>query len=166
MNLATFINFRLLAIGSKSTAIAGGPAQVDTNPIDVADQLVWQDGTGADKANKSYQMVGTIANLEVQTFDMTSGLVDAFGDAVSFTRLKAVYLRNTTAAGGSSLLVGGTVSMLPSGMTVRPGESYLRAVGDATAYAVTNNVSDALTIQNATPAMLTTFRLVLVGESA
>lgn len=166
MNLYTRVNFGLLALASKAQAISGAPTQYRTDPTTVAEQLSWLDGTGADKANQAFQYVGSIVASGADTFDLTSGQVDAFGDALSMARVKAVYLKNLSAAGGANITIGGTTGILGSGLVLRPQESVLKAVGDATAWAVVNGSSDSLTITNASASAAASYRLVLVGEAA
>lgn len=162
MNLFTRINFGLWALGSKTVTISGGPNKVQTDPISVADQLAWLDGAGADKANQSYEAVGSLAASEVLSLDFTSGLTDAFGLAISLARMKALYVKNT---GATTLVLGGTIGIIPTGMILRPGEQVLKAVGDETAWAVANGSTDSLSITNTDGATAGSYRLVVVGQT-
>lgn len=162
MNLFTRVNFGLLAIGSKTVTITGGPPKVQTDPISVAEQLQWSDGAGTDKANQSYEAVGSLAALEVLSLDLTSGLVDAFGLAVSLARVKALFVKNT---GATTLVLGGTVAIVPTGMVLLPGEIVLKATGHTTAHAVANGSTDALTISNSSSDTAGSYRLIVIGQT-
>mgnify|MGYP001014925609 CR=1 FL=1 len=163
MTVTTRINFGLSAIVAASTPVPGRPPSVKSHPVTVADQLLWIDGTGADEADLVYEQVASLSASAALSLDLTA-LEDSFGAALSFARLKAFYLRNTGSA--ASLQIGGTCAIVGSGLVLRPGEHLLKAVGDVTAYAVTNSSSDSLTITNQSGSDSASLRLVLVGASA
>lgn len=168
MTLYTQINLFLRAHASKVTNMGTGQVpQQDVSPQQVAKVLTWQTGTAADQADRSYSYVGALSGSAVLSLDLSAGgLVDAFGDSLTFARLKMAYVENTSPAGGASILLGGTLGIVKSGQFLRPGECLLRAVGDATAWAVANSSSDSLTVTNASSTDEAGVRLLLVGSSA
>lgn len=166
MNLCTRINFGLLAIGSQTTAISGGPPHVDTSPVSVADQLVWLDGTAADQAGAMYHRVGTLAASGSLTLDMAGGgLVDVFGAAFEPARVKGVYIKNTSTT-AASLTIGGNNAAVGGGFTMLPGESFMRATGNATAWPVAGGSTDTITITNASGSLAAAYRVVIIGATA
>lgn len=169
MTLYTQINLFLRAHASKVTSMGTGQVpQQDVSPQQVAKVLTWQSGTAADQADRSYSLADTLSGSEVLSLDLSSGggLVDAFGAALAFARVKLAYIENTGAAGAPDLLIGGTLGIVKSGQFLRPGECLLRAVGDATAYPVVNASSDSLTVTNTSNSDAAEVRLLLVGSSA
>lgn len=166
MNLFTRINFGLLAIGSQSTSIVGGPPHVDTSPVTVADQLVWLDGTGADQAGTMFQQVGSLVASGSVTLDLAGGgLVDVFGAAFGPARVKALYIKNTSTT-AASLTIGGTNAAACGGFSMLPGESFMRAAGSVTAWPVAGGSTDTITITNASGSLAAAYRVVVIGATA
>lgn len=161
MNLATHVFVGLLGIGSKSNGLA-----TSVDPIRVANSLPWLTGTGANEANQSYSDSDTLAAGVTTTIDFAGGglnsVEDAFGDAVSFARIKVLYVKNTGAT--NPLTVGGTLGILGGGsLVVRPGGMLMLVAPDATAHAVVNSSSDQLTLASSAG---TTFELAVIGATS
>jgi len=166
LNLFTRINFGLLAIGSQSTTISGGPPQVDTSPVTVADQLLWLDGTGADQAGVMFHRASTLTAGMGYTIDMAGGgLVDVFGNAFEPARVKALYIKNTSTT-AASLTIGGNNAAACGGLRMLPGESFMRAAGSVTAWPVAGGSTDTITITNASGSLAAAYRVVVIGATA
>ncbi len=166
MNLFSRINFGVLAIGSQSTTISGGPTHVDTSPVTVADQMTWLDGTAADQAGVVYHRVTALTAGMGSTIDMAGGgIVDVFGNAFGPARVKAVYIKNTSTT-AATLTIAGNNASICGGFTMLPGESFMRATGNATAWPVAAGTTDTITITNASGTLAAAYRLVIIGATA
>lgn len=56
------------------------------------------DGTGSGKANRHWSDIRTITSGSFDTLDLTS-LIDDFGQTLTFTKLKYLYMRNLSTSG-------------------------------------------------------------------
>lgn len=156
MNLATRLVMAVSAVGSDSYGVS-----TPTDRVDEAKVYSWPTGTDADEANQCYHAESTIAASATTTFDLTGGgLVNAFGEAIALTNVKAVYIENT---GTVSITVGGTNGMVGSGFTLRPGEGVLKAAPDATAYAVAAGSTDTITLTNTSGATQASYSIIVIG---
>ena len=156
MTLLTIINFGLVALGSNPNG-----RTVTKNPIEVAEQIQWSSGTGANQANASYESETTIAPSATTTFDFAGGgLEDPFGAAIALTAIKLVYIENT---GTEAIIVGGSNGMVAVSFVLRAGERVLKAAGDATAYPVAAGSSDTITLMNTSGATAAAYRIVVIG---
>jgi len=132
------------------------------------------DGTGANKANQHWSDTRTLADGASEELDLAGGLTDAFGDTVTFTKIKTLYIRNNSAdanliiggaaANGFTAMFGGTddTLILPAGAAV-----MLCASSHATGYAVTADTGDLLQIEHdGTGDDSLTYDIVIIGEVA
>lgn len=85
-------------------------------------------GTAAGQANVKYSAQLAIAANGNTTLDLTN-LTDNFGNAISFARIKDMYIENSSVDSASAIKVGGAVSNAFTGMWSAPGtannDSYL-----------------------------------------
>lgn len=87
-----------------STANTIGPAKDNVN---TSQSITWTDGSGASQANKQWSKTATLTATSA-TFDL-SGLTGTFG-TVTFTKIKALVLINTSTTDGAMLTVGNAAS--------------------------------------------------------
>lgn len=104
MPLTTKINLDLIALLVSSIDLSQSRNQLEVSP-----RLLWNDGTGLNQANRIFQDRITIDAEDEELLDLTA-LTDSLGAAVSFARLKAIYLKNRSATAGDVLELGGTVA--------------------------------------------------------
>jgi hypothetical protein len=161
MRLQTRIN-----IQSTTTALGGSPSAI-SQPRDFTDipiSFYWDTGTAADQANLVYRATGSISASGTLNIDLTSGLVDVFGGVAVFARVKMLLIQNT-----------GTVDISPTGtflafgggqFTIQPGGAYCIVAPDATAYVVTNGVSDTIQIDNLSASTTATYTIVIIGTAS
>lgn len=128
-------------------------------------------GTGADMADRVYY-----ARIALSTtpndLDLASGaLLDIFGNALTFARIKAIYIKNRSTTAGEIVTVGGDSNGLVGWVgaandlvNIRPGGVFCIYAPDATAYAVTAGTGDIL--QMVAAAGTPSIDLVLIGASA
>lgn len=131
-------------------------------------------GTAAGNGNRFFINQYTIAGAARQTLDLVGGITDAFGNTLSFTKVKGIWIEHLdTTAGGPVLVGGGTdgagtnafVNWIVTAATevrVRnPGLMFF-ACDDATSYAASAG-SDILGILNEHATVDATVLVILWG---
>lgn len=129
-------------------------------------------GTGANQANVIWHDNRTLQDPPTadanETLDVNDGtLTDAFGDAVTVAKLKAIYVKNNSA--DANLLIGGaTATQLElfadpcDILKVRPGGEFFLTSPDATGITVGNN-SDLKLAHDGTGSSSLTYDIILIG---
>ena len=166
----------LLAItGSESAAL---DFTTPLAPIAKTYQLLYATGTGAGAADRIWTDQRTIAASGTDDLDLAGVLVGAFGQTVTFARIRAMVIQaaagNTNnvivgnaASNGFVTWVGGATHTI----TIRPGGLFVLAnsgpgSADATGYAVTAGTGDLLRIANSGAGTSVTYDIYLIGASA
>lgn len=132
-------------------------------------------GTGAvaDTADRGWSDQRTIAASGNDDLDLAGVLTDPVGAAITFARIRLLYIE-ADAANTNNLLVGPGAATNPwntwiSGttptVTVRPGGLLLLAARDATGYTVTAGTGDILRITNSAGGTSVTYNIAIVGSS-
>ena len=130
-------------------------------------------GTGANQADLMWHDQRTLAASTSEDLDLSGPLTDAFGEAASFARVKAIIVASAT-TNGALIQVGGAagnqflnwVADATDIIQVRPGGFMMLVAPDATAYAVTAATGDLLKINNSDAAASATFDIYIIGVSA
>lgn len=128
----------------------------------------WADGTGANQANRVFHDQRTVGSGANDDLDVAGGLVNAFGETITLTKLKAVYIENTHATLSLRLGAAGTnpISSLfaaTNDILIIPAMgSVLLIAPDTTGYAVTAGSADVLRVANPGGSAVT-YKIVLVG---
>ncbi len=144
------------------------------SPVDIRQQFDLAPGTGAGQADKIWTDQRTLAASATEDLDLAGVLVDAFGAAITFARIKAILIR-AAAGNANNVVVGAAASaqwstLLGATGTVilRPGAVALVAAGaaDATGYAVTATTADLLKVANSGAGTGVTYDIAVVGCSA
>lgn len=158
--------------GALSTAFDQGRA---TFPFSLGRSVSLADGTGAGKADRVWTDTRTLAASASEDLDLAGSLLDAFGAAVTFAKVKGLLV---VAAPGNSnnVIVGGAssngfvswVGGATHTVTVRPGAALALIAGDAdaTGYAVTGGTADLLKIANSGAGSAVTYSIAVLGTSA
>ncbi|MFG1873392.1 hypothetical protein ACGFIV_00965 [Sphaerisporangium sp. NPDC049003] len=144
-------------------------------PLRLREVLALADGTGAGRADKIFSDRRTLAASGTESLDLAGGLTDAFGNVITFARIKALLIVAAT-GNTNNVVVGGAASngfATPFGdatdkLVLRPGGLCLLTTGpaDATAYAVTAATGDLLQVANSGSGTGVTYDIVLIGASA
>jgi hypothetical protein len=151
-------------IESATTATNGTAPSIARDFTDIPIGFYWDSGTGANEANLVYRANSSIQPSASAQLDLTSGLSDVFGVGANFTRVKALLIYNT---GTVDISPTGTFAAFGSGQfTIKPGGAYCIVAPDATAYAVTNNVSDTIQIDNLSVSVTATYTIVIIGTAS
>jgi len=132
------------------------------------------DGTAAGQADKVFHDRRTLAASAAEDLDLAGVLLDAFGAAITFARVKGLYI-SAAAANTNSVVVGAasatqwaTLLNAAGTVTLRPGATFgaMAGVADATAYAVAAGTGDLLKVANSAGSTSVTYDIVIVGASA
>ncbi|MEU6168089.1 hypothetical protein [Streptomyces tanashiensis] len=131
-------------------------------------------GTAAGQADRVWSDRRTLAASATEDLDLAGVLLDAFGAAVSFARVKGIII--ATAAGNTNNVIVGAAAANPwatllsatGTVTLRPGAFLAVGTGaaDATGYAVTAGTADLLKIANSGAGTPVTYDIHVIGASA
>lgn len=167
MPLASQVNLTLAA--QLDTALDLATASV---PLSVSRAFSMANGTGLGQADKIFHDRRTLTASATEDLDLAGVLLDPFGAAITFARIK-VLLIAADSANTNNVIVGnattnGFISWVGAAthtVTVRPGGLLLLAAADATSYAVTAGTADLLKILNSAGGTSVTYDVVLIGTS-
>jgi hypothetical protein len=134
-----------------------------------ADDVVLNDGTGVNQAQKIFSDTRTIAASANDDLDLAGSLTNAFGQVISFTAIKAVYIKAST-ANVNNLVVGGAPTNTFVGrfgaathtIALRPGDRDLQ-VTPGTGWAVVAGTGDILRIANGGAGSTVDYDIIIVG---
>lgn len=130
-------------------------------------------GTGANAADKLFMDTNTIAASGNVDIDLAGSLTDALGVALTFAKVKAIFLR--AASGNTNDVVIGAaasnafVGPFGSGsdtLAVAPGGFLALVAPGAAGWAVTAGTGDLLRIANGGAGTAVTYDVVIIGTSA
>lgn len=136
-----------------------------------ANDIGFSSGNGAGQVNLAFFDRRTLAGSASESLDLAAGgLVDAFGQAITFTRIKGIYLR-ADAGNAGNIVIGGAPSNAFAGpfsdntdkLRVPPGDVYLSSAM-AAGWTVTPGTGDLLLIANA-GASSASYEIALIGLS-
>lgn len=127
-------------------------------------------GTGANQANAQFFDRRTLAASATEDIDLAGGLTDAFGNALVFTKIRAIGIQ-ALATNTNNVLLGGAASnqlatlfgAVNDVIVVRPGGLFLVVAPDAAGYAVTAATGDLLKIANSAGSTGVTFDIAILG---
>ncbi|MFJ4847543.1 hypothetical protein [Streptomyces sp. NPDC088733] len=156
--------------GELTNALALATADV---PLNVKRAMQLASGTGAGKADRIYHGRRTLAASATEDLDLAGVLVDAFGTAITFARIKALLIAAATAntnnvvVGAASSNQWATFLNTTGTMTLRPGAFVGVGTGaaDATGYGVTASTGDLLKVANSAGSTSVQYDIVLIGAS-
>lgn len=133
------------------------------------------DGVGDLQANKRFQDSRTLTNASSEELDMTGSLLDIYGDAINFARVKLIWIRVIKKTPGPNLIVGGAAANAFSTMfgadahtlVVRNGNPVLLSAFDATGYVVTAGTGDLLKmLHDGSETVDLDYEIVIIGADA
>ncbi|RXF07850.1 hypothetical protein EG878_17160, partial [Enterococcus faecalis] len=151
------------------TATYTGAPDVGTlvQSIAYAAQASLSNGTGANQANAPWADTRALSASSSENLDLAGGLTDAFGTALTFTKIKAVIIEADD-ANANDVVVGGAASnawLAPFGdaLKVKPGGFIMLVAPDANGLAVTAGTGDILKVANGGSGTSVTYTVTLVG---
>lgn len=108
----------------------------------------YADGTGASAANKEWNDYRTLGGA-ADSLDLAGSLVNRIGEAVVFSKIKAVYLKTPSTNAGSITFGGGAnawATLWSGTLILKPGSEVLLKTTDANGWAVTAGTGDLLQV--------------------
>lgn len=139
-------------------------------PVNYGANYVFTDGTGADQAKEIFTDTRTLTASATENIDFAGVLTDAFGNVLTFTKIKALIVK--AAAGNTNdVLVGGhataAIATLFGDATdkarVKPGGMVAWVAPDANGYAVTATTADLLTVANSAGGTSVDYTIIIIG---
>ncbi|MFG3349502.1 hypothetical protein ACGF1Z_31145 [Streptomyces sp. NPDC048018] len=163
-----------LAIAADANLTAALDLTTAAAPLAVRSAASWTSGTGAGQADKLFSDRRTLAASATEDLDLAGVLLDAFGAAITWARIKGLIIRadatnqNNVVVGAASSNAWATLLGATSTLTLRPGASFAvnTGVADATAYAVTAGTGDLLKVANSGAGSAVNYDIVIIGSSA
>ena len=142
--------------------------------IDPTNYFQWSvaNGTSANQADLIFRDQRTLALSTSENLDLAGGLTSVFGAAITFVKVKLIYVKAKSDNGGN-IIVGGAAANAFVGpfadssdkINVPAGGMY--QVADATTgWTVTAGTGDILKIENDDGAAEGTYDIIIVGTSA
>jgi hypothetical protein len=130
-------------------------------------------GTGANQANEAFADIRTLTASSSENLDLAGVLLDAFGSAITFTKIKALVVM-AAATNTNDVLVGGAASngfITPFGdptdiVKVKPGGLMVLVAPDANGYAVTAGTGDILKVANSAGGSSITYSIIAIGVAS
>lgn len=140
-------------------------------PFALSNTLSLASGTGASQADKVFSDTRTLAASATEDLDLAGVLVDAFGAALTFAKIKAVFITaapgNTNDVNLTRPAANGVPLFLAAGdgLPVRPGGG-VGWFAPGTGITVTAGTGDLLTLTNSSGTTSVTYSIVILGTSA
>lgn len=145
-----------------------------------SDDLSWRrtvhldTGTAVGKADLRFTDTRTLAASATEDLDLAGVLTDAFGVALTFVRIKGLFI-SAAAANTNNVIVGNAAATAWAALlgatgtvTLRPGASMgvMAGAADATGYAVAAGSTDLLKVANSGAGTGVTYDILIIGASA
>jgi hypothetical protein len=94
-----------VVIGGGFTKALDLSTPIDT--LNIENSKVFANGTGANQLNQWWHDTRSVAAAS-ENLDLAGGLTDPFGDTITFTTVKLLYVHNTATTAGYDLILSGT----------------------------------------------------------
>lgn len=169
MPLSTDVLFQVAAYLSNTSS----DLTVPSANISFAQSIHLDNGTGANAADRLYADTNTLAASGTVDVDLAGTLTDALGAALTFARVKAIFIRaavgntnNVVLGGAASNQFVGPFGAAAHTIAVKPGGFLGMVAPDATGWPVTAGTGDLLRIANSGAGTGVTYDVVIIGASA
>lgn len=161
-----------IALDVAASFISALDLQTANAPLSQRQSFAWTDGTGANQANRLWSDRRTLGPSATEDLDLAGVLLDAFGTAITFAKVRALIV-SASSANANNVLLGGVVNGLStiiqpaaSGVVVvRPGGVVAFIAPDATGYAVTAATADLLHVANSAAGTSVTYDVAIIGTA-
>lgn len=130
---------------------------------------VLANGTGVNQANRMWHDQRTLAASATESLDLAGVLTDAFGNVLTFTRIRALIIRalatNTNNVNVARPAVNGVPLFLAAsdGIGLRPGGVLILTAPDAAGVAVTAGTGDLLEVTNSGAGSSVVYDIIVLG---
>jgi len=156
-----------------TTLIGGLDIQTQKSELQFTRGFSLDSGTGANQADKVWSDTRTITASGTDDIDLAGVLLDAFGAALTFAKVKliavAAYAANTNncvvGAAAATQFVG-PFGAATHTVAVAPGGFFCITRPDAAGWAVGAGASDLLRVTNSAGGTSVTYDVVILGTSA
>lgn len=127
-------------------------------------------GTGLNQINRIWQDSRNILASGTDDLDLAGGLTDVFGNSLTFTKIKGLFI-SAAAANTNDVVVGGDASAAffaflgadTDKIVLKPGAWFALANPSAAGYAVTATTADILQIANSSSGTAVDYDIILLG---
>lgn len=168
MSLTTKLTLSAIAEFTSAMDLATGRV-----PLSWVQSFSLADGSGANQANRIFHDKRQLAASANEDLDLAGVLLDAFGSAITFARIKTMGLR-ALSTNSNNVVIGAAASNTwvgPFGGAthtshVRPGGVACWIAPDATGWPVTAGTGDQLRVANSGAGTAVDYEIVLIGASA
>lgn len=169
--MAVTANLSIGVSGSQTSALDLGTA---TFPFATSFGAAYSTGTGAGQVDRVFTDTRTLAASGTEDLDLAGVLADAYGNTLTFARIKAVYVSAATGNTNSVQVTRPASNGVPwlmaagDGIALRPGAAaaWMSGTADATGVVVTASTGDLITITNSAGTTGVTYTVVILGCSA
>lgn len=128
------------------------------------------DGTGANQAKRIWTDTRTLTASSTENLDLAGVLADAFGNVLTFTKIKALIVK-AASANTNDVVIGNhaTAAFFPMfgaathTALVKPGGTVAFIAPDANGLAVTATTADMLTMTNSAGGTSVTYTIIIIG---
>lgn len=143
-------------------------------PASVSRSVTLGSGTGAGKADRVFHDRRSVNASSSEDLDLAGVLVDAFGQTITFARIKGLII-SAAVANANNVVIGAAASNpwatllgATHTLTLRPGATVAVMAGaaDATGYAVTAATGDLLKVANSGAGTPVSYDILIIGASA
>ncbi|MEU8760648.1 hypothetical protein [Streptomyces sp. NPDC048659] len=143
-------------------------------PLAARSSTAWSSGTGVGQADRVFSDRRTLNASASEDLDLAGVLLDAFGQAITFVRIKGLYIKaadanvNNVVIGNATSNAWAALLGATGTLALRPGAALGLATGtaDPTGYAVTAGTGDILKVGNSGAGTAVTYDIVIIGASA
>lgn len=142
-------------------------------PTTVRKAMTLGSGTTAGKADRIWSDRRTLIASATEDLDLAGVLLDAAGAAITFARIKGLYITAADANTNNVVVGAGTAPWIgflgaTHTITLRPGAfvGFGTGAADAAGYPVTATTADILKIANSAAGTPVTYDIVIIGASA
>lgn len=159
-----------LALTLAATLVNSRALDAVTQSVSNASSFTLSDGVGANQAKSMFSDTRTLAASGTENLDLVGVLLDAFGTAITFTKVKAIIIK-ASAANTNDVVVGGHASAAffsffgaaTHTLKVKPGGMVALVAPDVNGYAVTATTGDMLMVTNSGAGTGITYDIIIIG---
>ncbi len=164
-------NLRVSLVASLASALdLGAQGQV---PLNFAKAAEFANGTGANQANQLFFDERTIAASSSEELDLAGSLTNAFGETITFTKVKGIVIF-ALAANTNNVVVGGAAEHAFAAMfddaadelVIRPGGLFVLTAPNVDGMAVGAGASDKLKVANSSSGTGVTYQIAIWGVAS
>jgi hypothetical protein len=159
-----------VTIGVKATLKQVTDFFAATVPVEKSRTLTFQDGVGADQAQKVYAKERTIAPSANDDLDLSGSLVDPLGNVLAFTGIKLIRIiadptnvNDVVVGNAAATQFQGPFGAVAHTVKIGPGDEMTFTKRSAAGWPVVNAASDLFRIANGGAGTSVKYQIIIVG---